>query len=103
MFGKRKAAAAARPVASIRDTLFGDGPIESWPAAGTEAERFEPWATFVRAREALAAGRSDEAIAMWRSITEMPALESRHYLQAWHFLRAHGAAVPAERAKELLG
>lgn len=32
-----------------------------------------------------------------------PGLEPRHYLQAWHALRALGHAPPAELAKQLLG
>jgi len=32
----------------------------------------------------------------------MPGLESRHYLQAWHFLRNAGIEPPEEQAKDLL-
>ncbi|HEX7150966.1 MAG TPA: hypothetical protein VF618_05720 [Thermoanaerobaculia bacterium] len=38
-----------------------------------------------------------------RTMLAMPGLESRRYLQAWHALRARGAAVPPEKEKELLG
>ena len=90
----------APPALSIRDTLFGDQPIETWPPGPAPGE---PWATFIAARASLSQGRQDGAIAAWRSITEMPNLESRHYAQAWHFLRAHGVPCPPERAKQLLG
>ena len=32
-----------------------------------------------------------------------PGLESRHYLQAWHFLREHGEQAPDDVAKDVLG
>jgi hypothetical protein len=86
----------------IRDTLFGDMPLEAWPASA-QGDLGEPWVLFVRAREALAAGRTEESIALWRRITMLPHLESRHYLQAWHFLRTHGADPADDVAKTLLG
>jgi hypothetical protein len=85
---------------SIRDTLFGDQSIETWPPGPAPGE---PWTTFIAARAALPQGRRDGAIAAWKSIADMPNLESRHYAQAWHFLRAHGVPCPRERAKQLLG
>jgi hypothetical protein len=87
-------------MSNIRDTLFGDAPLNAWPSQEISGE---PWATFVTAREALAAGRKPEAIAFWQKITQMPNLESRHYLQAWHFLRAQGVNPPPENTKQLLG
>jgi hypothetical protein len=84
----------------IRDALFGDAPIDAWPSKTIPGE---PWETFVRAREALAAGRKAEAVECWQRVTEMPGLESRQYLQAWHFLRARGIQPHPENAKQLLG
>jgi hypothetical protein len=112
MFGfKRRSAPAARASAplrpdvnAIRDTLFGDLPIPDWPiddraaAGGTE-----PWASYVRARDAVEADKPYDAIAEWRRVDGMPGLESRHYAQAWHFLRVYGVDPPKERAKTLLG
>jgi hypothetical protein len=43
------------------------------------------------------------AIEIWHSIAEMRGLESRHYLQAWYFLRQQGVDPPKELAKVLLG
>jgi hypothetical protein len=86
----------------IRDTLFGDTALDAWPGSAQGASG-EPWASFVRAREARAAGRTPEAVELWGRITTMPDLESRHYLQAWHFLRAHGVNPSADSAKTLLG
>lgn len=81
--------------------LFGDAPMSRWPSQTSATG--EPWQTFVIARAAAEAGRTAEAVKHWIAITEMPGLESRHYLQAWHFLRATGVAAPASKAKELLG
>lgn len=87
----------------IRDTLFGDLPLDAWPDASFAHSLEEPWITFAAAREMLAAGQRDEAIDLWRAITEMPNLESRQYAQAWHFLRSQGVQPPSEIAKTMLG
>lgn len=86
----------------LRDTLFGDVPLDEWPAGGAASEVW-PWGAFVSAREHLAAGREAEAIAQWRQILEQPDLEPRCALQAWHFLRAQGQPPPPDVAKQLLG
>jgi hypothetical protein len=39
----------------------------------------------------------------WREVLAHPGLESRHYLQAWDFLRQHGQRPPPEAAKQVLG
>lgn len=86
----------------IRDTLFGDAPMEAWPPSGGRAASSEPWRSFVEAREAVAAGKTDRAVALWRGIADTKGLETRHYAQAWHFLRAHGVQPPQAIAKRLL-
>lgn len=84
----------------MRELLFGDVPLSQWP---TEASNnVEPWASFIAAREAMATDRA-AAIARLRGITEMPGLESRQYLQAWHALRSLGVQPPPEKTKQLLG
>jgi hypothetical protein len=83
--------------------LFGDLPLDAWPAASFAQSLEEPWITFAAAREMLAADRRGEAIDLWRAITEMSNLESRHYAQAWHFLRGQGVQPPPEIAKRILG
>ena len=97
----KPATPATAPAREIRDTLFGDLPLEAWPPGNGPGG--EPWQSFVAAREAVAAGRMDDAIAAWQQVSTMPRLESRHYAQAWHFLRAQGVQPPADRAKQLLG
>jgi len=98
LFGKK----AASPN-GVRETLFGDMPLEKWPAEGSASASAAPWASFVAARARLASGDRDGACAQWRSVLDRPGLEPRHYLQAWHFLRQHEQAVPSSEAKQLLG
>lgn len=99
ILGKLKQPSAPNP---IRETLFGDMPLENWPSASTAAEEF-PWSKFVEARANIADGRAEAAVAYWREILEHPGLEPRHYLQAWNFLRQYGQQPPPETAKLLLG
>jgi hypothetical protein len=90
--------------ASIRDTLFGDMPLDQWPQpSSAEAERQEPWASFARARERLDSGDKQGATTIFQGILGMPLLESRQYLQAWHFLCDLGVFPPKDKAKEVLG
>ena len=103
MFGRKRKPVAA-PVAappSVRDALFADGPLESWPV-GEHADR-EPWATFVTARRYVAAGDIGSAVFGWQRVVGMPGLEARHYVQAWTFLRQYGVPPAPAEAKRLLG
>jgi hypothetical protein len=86
---------------TIRDTLFGDVPLAQWPEPDP-ADSF-PWSSFVAARSHLAERRLAQAVSAWRDILAMPGLESRHYLQAWHFLRQQGEQPPKKVAKDVLG
>jgi hypothetical protein len=86
----------------IRETLFGDMPLDQWPPNGAHSEVF-PWSAFVSARSHFANGNRDVAIKNWREVITHSGLESRQYLQAWHFLRQHGQQPPLEAAKEVLG
>ncbi len=86
---------------TVRDTFFGDMPIEQW-AKDTEAH-LEPWSLFVQARKRLEAKDKAAAIAVLQQVTETPGLESRHYVQAWHFLRGLGVNPPPEKAKLVYG
>ena len=90
----------AKPL-TIRDTLFGDMPIEQW--AKDESTQLEPWSLFVKARKSLNAKDNAAAIATLKQITEMPGLESRHYVEAWNFLRGLGVNPPADKAKIVYG
>lgn len=104
MFGRSTKSATKEPppARSVRDTLFDDAPLDAWPS-DVSAGQYEPWKTFIRARESLAAGDTDDAIRCWQAIAQTPNLESRHYGQARHFLREQGIQPPADQAKRLLG
>jgi hypothetical protein len=102
MFGRKpKPQAPPPPQPSIRDTLFGDMPLDAWgPPDATEP----PWALFSGARLRLEAGDSAGAAQTLGMVLTMPGLESRHYLQAYHHLRALSESLPEQtNAKELLG
>jgi len=103
VFGRKRQPVAVAPAPpSLRDALFADGPLESWPV-GDHADR-EPWVTFVTARRFVAAGDIGNAVVGWRRVVAMPGLESRHAVQAWTFLRRYaGVQPPAAEAKRLLG
>jgi len=83
----------------MRDSLFGDKPLEQW----AHSTNSEPWLSFVKARDAIARSEPETATAMLIGITRMQGLESRHYLQAWHALRGFGVVPPAQIAKNVLG
>jgi hypothetical protein len=44
----------------------------------------------------MARGDTKDAVAALAAVTVMPGLESRHYLQAWHFLRGLGQQPPGD-------
>jgi len=90
------------PPVEIRDTLFGDMPINSWTGNGSASQEF-PWSAFVLGRARMKMGDRESAIKNWREVINHPGLEPRHYLQAWNFLRAAGVQPPPEIAKKLLG
>jgi hypothetical protein len=93
---------APDPRIEIRDTLFGDTPVDRWLGNGSVSQPF-PWSAFVLARAFMAAGNREGMIKNWRNVIDWPGLEPRHYLQAWHFLRQHGVEPPPAKAKQLLG
>jgi hypothetical protein len=94
--------AAPSPADALRPLLFGAAPMDKWPAA-VQAHDAEPWVSFVRARQLAMQGRTDEAIAIWRTIADLDGIESRHTLQAWYFLRDAGVEPPEEAAATVFG
>ncbi|MCC6819281.1 MAG: hypothetical protein V9H26_06605 [Verrucomicrobiota bacterium] len=99
IFGKGKEQPTAN---SIRETLFGDRPLDEWPPANLDANEF-PWIAFASARSHLAGGNQTAAIDCWEQIVGTPDLEPRQYLQAWHFLRQNGKEPAPDIAKQVLG
>ena len=69
----------------LRETLFGDIPIDFWSKTTTE-----PWISFNHVKESLKNENKKQAIDILHRITTTENLESRHYLQAWFFLRQLG-------------
>lgn len=68
---------------SIRDTLFGDLPLNYW--AKVESNEV-PWDLFKAVKQHVDKGNNTQAIEVLKKITTLPDLESRHYLQAYFFL-----------------
>jgi hypothetical protein len=99
MFSKKPKAA---PSTAIRETLFGDMPLERWPPNDASANSF-PWDNFVAARSALSKGNKADAVGYWQEILKRPDVEPRHQLQAWFFLRQQGQQPSADCAKQVLG
>jgi hypothetical protein len=98
LFGKKREAEHS----PIRETLFGDMPLDQWPPDGVSSDEM-PWGAFVSARQHLAVGSQADAIASWQHILAHSGLEPRCYLQAWHYLRQYGQHPSPETAKQLLG
>lgn len=86
----------------IRDALFGDLPLDQWPPSYAPSDPF-PWTAFIEAGAHLSEKDLPGAITCWRKVLADPHLESRHYLQAWHFLRQHEEFPDAVTAKLVLG
>jgi hypothetical protein len=87
------------PASPIRDTLFGDMPLETWAGDGAEV----PWSHFAKAKHHLNAGEKEAAIAALKQVVSTSSLEPRHYLQAWHFLRPLGVLPDNTEACRVLG
>ena len=102
MFDFLKSKKAPQPL-EIRDTLFGDMPMSRFLTISSEAFSMEPWASFLCAKQHIDSGEPKAAAEALQRILGMPQLESRHYLQAWHFLRELGIDSPKEEEETLLG
>jgi len=99
MRGFRKPPSAA---ATLRQFVYGDAPAEAWIGQGG-GDAGEPWTSFERAQQLARAGKAGDAAAIWQQIAASDGLESRHVLQAWHFLRQAGQEPPADHGKLALG
>jgi hypothetical protein len=85
----------------IRNTMLGDMAPDDWPQGMSNDV---PWSLFVEARELIEKKKDfNGAVNIYKKITEMPGLESRHYLQAWHFLRKLNVNPPAELNAKVYG
>jgi hypothetical protein len=87
----------------IRNTLFGDVPLDALVRAHPKVPLSEPWASFQRARDLKDTGDEQGAREAIRGILNMPDLETRVFLQACHTLRELGDRPPGGREKEVVG
>lgn len=81
---KEPKAAGVSPFIQLRSSYMGNVPLNEWPK---ENSKEQPWAMFVDARDKFARKNLKEAEKIYRQITETAGLETRHYMQAWMFLR----------------
>jgi hypothetical protein len=91
------------PLEDWRGPLFGDVPLAAWSPHGKNGEDGEPWISFATARAAVALGNARSAVAALHRVVASRHVESRHYLQAWHFLRELGECPPVAEAKRVHG
>jgi len=91
------------PTPAVREVLFGDVPVLDWPRADSPVRTQGAWALFAVAQEAYQRHDTAAAIEPLQQVLALPDLESRHYLQAWHFLRLLGVQPPPTEAKRVLG
>ncbi len=98
-FGKKAGGGEGSKSAQMRETLFGDMAWAPWSARGAD----DPWKSFREAREAHETGDKASAVKQLRGVLAMPALESRHYLQAWTFLRQLGETPADDEARHVYG
>jgi hypothetical protein len=87
---------------AIRETLFGDMPLAQWTSHLAQPSS-EPWTSFQRAQSLIESGDKQSAITALREILQIPGLESRHYLQAYHALAGLGVAPAQGKEKDVLG
>lgn len=88
---------------AIRELLFGDIPVLEWPRPDASGHAELPWSLFVAAQDAYRRHDNAAAITALQQVVDTPKLESRQYLQAWHFLRILGVAPPPAEARRVLG
>jgi hypothetical protein len=82
--------------------VFGNVSVDEW-VPEPSGSHGDPWDSFARGRAALDGGAVDDAKAIWLAIAQDPGLESRHTLQAWHFLRGVGVTPDPAIAQQLYG
>jgi len=87
----------------IRDTLFGDLPLERLVRSRPEVQLAEPWESFRSTKTLIDSGDHEAAKQILHKILETPKLESRVCLQAWHILRELGEEPPEGERKDVLG
>jgi hypothetical protein len=87
----------------IRELLFGDVPLSEWRSRDQSGDSLEPWSGFASVRLALEKSQPAAAIDILRELLSRPNLESRQYLQIWHFLRQLGLQPNGVEASRVHG
>jgi hypothetical protein len=103
LFGRKQRATEQQKEdnkANIQDALFGDQTLSSW---ASHEQSGEPWDLFTATKKEIDSGNILKAIEVLKSITDMEGLESRHYIQAWYFLRMLGINPDDSIAKRVYG
>jgi len=85
----------------MREVMFGDLPWDVW--CRREGPLEEPWPLFRAAWTAKKNGDLAGCRACLEQVTAMVNIETRHHVQAWHYLRELNLSPPAGEAKEVLG
>lgn len=84
---------------ALRLTMLGHMEPTDWPKGHVDGM---PWSLFIEAREN--AGRNTErSIEALQMVLATPALETRHYLQAWYFLRKLKVNPSPEESRRVYG
>ena len=81
--------------------MFGDLPWDVW--CSMEGPQEEPWPLFRAAWTARKNRDLGGCCALLEQVTAMVDVETRHQVQAWHYLRELGRAAPEAGAKDVLG
>lgn len=102
LFKKKETKNVESPAAALRSVYAGNSQLNEWPQGDQHTEA--PWSFFVEARTKLKNKQNEEAEKVYRKILSMPGLETRHYMQAWMFMRYFLKVQPApEIAKQVYG
>lgn len=97
---EKPVSAPAQSKEALRDLLFGNLPAEKWLGNKKDV----PWSLFAQAFEQASVKKDNEAaVKTYKKVVDTPGLETRHYLQAWYFLRKLGVNPLPEIAQNVYG
>jgi hypothetical protein len=87
--------------AQMREVMFGDLPWDAW--CGREGPQEAPWPLFRAAWTARKVGDIDGSVACLEQVVSQLGYDTRHYAQAWHYLRELGRSPSGEEERDVLG
>ncbi|MCB0103980.1 MAG: hypothetical protein H6635_09695 [Anaerolineales bacterium] len=90
---KKKEQKVENPATPLRSVYAGNSQLNEWPNGDDNS--VQPWSLFIEARSKLKNKQFKEAEKVYRQILSMPGLETRHYMQAWMFMRYFLKVQPA--------